>query len=189
MKFKALRPYLVPIGVIVFFVALLGVSIKYLLYQSRVITDRAIVDDVARLAQIFKRIDERCKIMGFDRQKNPIDFLTVEKFVGSEIGSMNLMRPQDWEGPYAADNPAVQGRVYDVVRTGKGYFIVPGDGVRLNNGKIVGKDLILDEQADVEQLATDPQALQFEGRPMAAKIMTSGVSRGQVLEALVPAAE
>ncbi len=182
----AVRRYSLPLIVALVLGAILAFAIKYLLYESRTITNRLIVDDIARLDSIFKRIDEQCKIMGFDRQTNPIDFLTVEKFVGSEIGSMSLMLPKNWQGPYAEDNPSVQGKVYEIVRTQKGYFIAPGTGVRLNNGSIIGKDIVLDENVDIEAMMQDPQKLNYEGKPLAARIATKGIREGKVLDALVP---
>ncbi len=180
------RRYGLPLIAIIVFGALFAFAVKHLLYESHTITDRIVVDDVARLGTILQRIDERCRIMAFDRQKSPIDFLTVEKFVGSEIGSMNLMLPKKWQGPYVEDNPAVQGKVYEVVRTHKGYFIAPGTGVRLNNGRVMGKDIVLDENADIEAMMLDPQKLNFEGKPLAVRISVSGVIGGRILGALVP---
>jgi hypothetical protein len=180
------RRYGLPVLTLVIFGVLLTITVRYLLRESHVITDRTIVDDVERLGNIFKKIDAQCVIMGFDRQKTEIDFLTVVQFVGSEVGSMNLMRPKKWAGPYVDDNPTVQGKVYEIARTNKGYFIVPGTGVRLNNGKVVGEDIVLDEKADIESMLLDPKTLNFEGRPMAVHIPVSGIAGGHVLDAMVP---
>lgn len=131
-----------------------------------------IVEDIARLAAIFERIDATAGILGFDYQKNPINFLNIKKdgFVGSELGSMNLKYPDKWEGPYEYEMPRIQEEDYIIVRTKKGYFITPADGVRLPNGKIIGKDIILDEDADIEHMMHDDQLLSYQGMSLAAKI-------------------
>jgi len=135
-----------------------------------------IVQDMARLATIFKHIDATAGILGFDYQKNPINFLNIKKdgFVGSELGSMNLMFPDKWEGPYEYEMPRIQEEDYIIIRTEKGYFITPADGVRLPNGKIIGTDIMLDEQADIEHMMHDEQMLSYQGRPLAAKVGISG---------------
>ena len=61
------------------------------------------------------------------------------------------------------------------MHTKKGYFIVPGTGVRLSNGKVIGKDIVLDEDADIEQMAADDQALRYRGKKLAARVPTGGV--------------
>lgn len=153
-------------------------ALAQLLHQARTISDQLIVEDVQRLSQIFKTIDENCKIISFEHQKNYIDFLNVEKFVGSEVGAMNLMAPEKWKGPYLKDNPMVQDKLYQVVRTRNGYFVTPGDGVRLANGKVIGKDIVLDEHANIEALINDPQGLQYKGKSLAASIHIGGIGFG-----------
>lgn len=128
-----------------------------------------IAQDVAQLAQIFERIDRTAGILSFDRTKNVIDFLNIKKggFVGSEVGALNLKHPDRWEGPYIDKNPTIQNQEYVVLVTKKGNFIVPADGVKLPSGRIIGKDLILDESSDITALMNDPQGLQFQGRALA----------------------
>ena len=45
------------------------------------------------------------------------------------------------------------------------------------NGKIVGKDLILDEDADIEAMMHDEEQLSYKNKPLAAKITVSGQKR------------
>jgi hypothetical protein len=153
--------------VIVIFCLLAGVTIYRLLRDAKTESDVIIAKDVQQLAAIFKRIDAKCKIIDFESQKNPIGFLNVKGFVGSELGTMNLAYPQRWEGPYVNDNPTVQEKLYMIVKTKKGYFVTPGDGVRLGNGKVIGKDLILDENADIAAMMNDKKALLFEDSVLA----------------------
>ena len=169
-----------PVLTIMLFVVLVGVALFRMFHQIRVGSDQIIVQEVQQLVDIFKQIDKKCKIIDFDYQKNLINFLNVEKFVGSEVGSMNLAYPDQWEGPYLNDNPTIQEKEYLIVRTKKGYFITPGEGVRLANGKTVGRHIILDENSDIPALMADPEGMQFEGESMAAPLPI-GMSSAQEL--------
>ncbi len=179
---QALRQQLLPIVTVALFLLLLFISIGHLLYESTAFKDALIASDVAKLAEIFERIDQKCKIINFEHRHNHIDFLTVKEFVGSEIGSMNLAYPSAWEGPYVKDNPTMQEEFYQIVRTKKGYFIVPGDGVELSNGKVIGKDIVFSAKSDIEAMAQDPEQLMFEGKVLAARVNTSGSAIASFLQ-------
>lgn len=162
---KPLLPYVA----ISLFLILITLTVYRFFYQARVDTDLLIAQDVKRLATILEAIDEKCKIINFDYQKNWIDFLHIKKdgFIGSELGSMNLAYPSSWQGPYLQDNPTMQKIAYQVVKTKKGYFVVPGEGVRLGNGKVIGKDIIFDENADIAKMTTQEGVLLFKGQRLA----------------------
>ena len=164
--------YWLPVLTAVLFFALLGVSVFNLIYRTKVIRDEIISSDVKKLSEIFKKINNDCKISGFDYQKNNVDFLTVEKFTGSEIGPMNLVYPNNWKGPYLNDNLAIQNRVYQVAKTKHGYFLVPGDNVTLSDGKIIGKDIKFEEHTDVPSMISKGGAL-YREKPLALKIEIS----------------
>jgi len=177
---KEVKKNIFPILTIVLFILIIGVAVFRMIYQVRVSSDQIISREVVQLVEIFKRIDKKCKIIDFDYQKNIINFLNVEKFAGSEIGSMNLTYPKQWEGPYLNDNPTIQGKEYLIVRTKKGYFITPGQGVELANGKTIGKEILLDENVDISVLMADPEGLQFQGKALAAPLPI-GMSSAQEL--------
>ena len=162
--------YVVPLLTIIFFIVLIGIAVVNIPYTTKQLIGNLMADDIATLQDIFQRIDTQCTIIDFEYQKNPINFLTVKTFVGSEVGPMNLTHPERWEGPYLDDNPTMQEKEYQIVRTKKGYFITPGDGVILPNGKQIGIDIILDENADIEMIMHDPTMLMFEGKSLAASL-------------------
>lgn len=172
---------IIPVLTVLLFILLVGVSLFQMFYDVKISSDIVIVQEVKELVEIFKRIDKKCKIIDFDYQKNPINFLNVQKFTGSEVGPMNLTYPKNWEGPYCEDNPVVQGKEYQIVRTKKGHFITPGEGVKLSNGKVIGKDIILDEDADITKMMTDEKFLNFEGKALAAPLPVGISGMGKVI--------
>ena len=152
------------------FVVLVGLTFMRYRWFSREYTNALIAQDVARLKDIFERIDATCGIINFEHEKNHIDFLNVISFVGSEVGSMNLRNPSFWQGPYIKDNPTMQEKYYQIVVTPSGHFIAPGDGVKLGNGKIIGKDIILNKDSDFAKLMRTPEALLAGKISLAARI-------------------
>jgi len=137
--------------------------------------DEIMVGQIQKIASLLKKIDNECGIIGFEdeggsRKKCYIDFLTIKSFIGSEAGSVNLLHPEKWQGPYIEDNPTIQEHYYYVIKIKDTYYIVPGDGVKLSNGKVIGKDIIIDSNSDIEKMMTDPKELNFKGSPLAAKL-------------------
>ncbi len=147
------------------------VSVKFL-SQARLANDELIAEHIVQLDDIFKRINETCTIIGFRHKKDYIDFLNVKSFAGSVVGSMNLAEPAKWQGPYVHESLTIGGKEYQIVATKKGFYIVPGDGVRLANGKILGKTLHINYRTDIEALMRDPKALLSDDKPLAAHIET-----------------
>lgn len=151
--------------------AILFVIVGYnFYYQSRDYSSDLITRDLATLQTIFKKIDKECRILSFDSKKNPINFLNVGSFEGSEVGSMNLAYPKQWKGPYVEKNPHVQGIEYQIVQTKKGLFITPGDGVYLPNRKTIGKDFVLNENSDIQSMMKDENSLMHKGQPLAVEL-------------------
>ena len=68
-------------------------------------------------------------------------------------------------------NPSMQSKEYLVIRTKKGYFVTPGEGVKLPNGKVVGVDIKLDEHADIEAMMKDEKLLGYKGKALAAPLV------------------
>ncbi len=157
---------IIAIAFLIFFVFM---TMKFL-KQISVANDQAIAEHVQQLQGIFKQINESCKIVGFRSTKNQINFLNVISFAGSILGPMALAEPKNWKGPYMQENPESEGRNYQIVVTKSGDYILPGDGVKLSNGKVIGKTLVLNAKSDIEAMMLDPKALLSGTRPLAARI-------------------
>ncbi len=173
--------YIISIVTSLFLAGLLFMTIVNVFMRTRESTGQLITRDIQVLTDIFKQIHETCTIIDFDYQKNRINFLNVGSFIGSEVGPMNLVHPERWQGPYVADNPTMQAIEYQVVRTKKGYFITPGQNVKLPNGKIIGTDVILDEDANIAAMMQDEQALMYQDATLAAPLPLGPVGQVPIL--------
>jgi hypothetical protein len=172
-KSSAQKKYLFPLfGGLLFIVFFVIISMRYVA-QARKLDDETIAENITALSSIFKNIHESCVIVDFVHDKNYIDFLNVITFEGNRVGSMDLEYPAKWKGPYVHQPLVSSGKEYQVVRTNKGYFVIPGDGVTLSNGKTIGKDIIITTKTDIAALAREPDALLSQNRPLAARIDTA----------------
>lgn len=145
------------------------ITVKYV-YQARRANDELIAQHVEKLQKIFKDINDTCKINGFRHQQAYVDFLNVTCFEGSMVGPMSLLEPKNWKGPYLKESLTIDGKEYQIVGTKKGYYIVPGEGVKLANGKVIGKTLLINSSSDIEAMLRDSNALLSNDKPLAALI-------------------
>lgn len=152
-------------------VVLLLITLGLFLYNAKMSASRIIAKHVDEMGQIFNAINEKCGIIGFEHDANYVDFLNVGSFVGSEVGAMNLRDAKNWEGPYMQDNPTVQTKYYEIIKTKKGYFLVPGKDVKLSSGLVIGSDdLAFDKDTDIAALIENGTLVNKDGKPLAVAI-------------------
>jgi hypothetical protein len=168
-KYRSLRLAVTVVGV------LLGGSLLYKHVYHKLSVNQRIVQDMAELQAIFSKINHDCKIIGFEQDKNYITFLNVKSFAGSTVGSMKLAHPEKWEGPYASQNPSIDGKSYYILKHNEGYFIVPGDGVMSDNGKIFGDTVKLTPGTPLASLIQN-NGLTYKGMPLIVPLELSNVS-------------
>ena len=170
-KFKKSRYFsIISFLVATIFSMLLVISLFMFWQQANKSTEMIIHQDVINLEKVFQKIHQDCKIVSFDHEKNYIDFLTVKEFVGDQVGSMNLGSAKFWKGPYLKENPEIQKHVYVILKNKQGYFIVPDDGVVLNNGKIIGKDILLHANTNMQKMMQNPNGLKSSAGCLAAQL-------------------
>lgn len=170
---QAFRKNLWPYIASFFFLSLLGASIYWWMYQTKVYPDHLIAETVDELACIFETIDATAGIASFEHDHNHIDFLTVKSFLGSEVGPMNLIHPKKWAGPYLHDNPTFQEKLYQVAKAKDGYWLLPGEGVQLPNGNVIGTDIIITPETNVQKLL-DVGLLRADNKRLARQIVIGG---------------
>ncbi len=153
-------------------------------HQARLFPEQVMTNDITQLSAIFNKINDTCGILNFQSNPAMIDFLNVISFKGSEVGSMTLKFPTKWEGPYLRDNPTIQEKHYQIVKTKHGYFVIPGNGVVLKNGLIMGKDIVINENTDMAELIRNKSLVDSTGKPVALPINTLNMISSITLEEL-----
>jgi len=130
-----------------------------------------IEDDINLIVLSLKKIDDTCNILSVDDENNEVDFLNVKSFVGSRVGALTLAYPDRWEGPYLNINPTIQDQHYQIVKAGDGIFVMPGNGVKLPNGKVIGKDFKVSRGTIVAELLKQNGALRYDDKLLAEKLI------------------
>lgn len=125
-----------------------------------------ISNDIENIVTALNKIDKSCNILSVKNNSNYIDFLNVKKFVGSEVGCLNLAFPEEWDGPYLYDNPSFEGKMYEIIRLDNQYFVLPGRNVKLPNGLVVGKDFDYNSATRVEEMLEIGGYLNYKGQPL-----------------------
>lgn len=164
------RGSLMPVLAVTLFCVFIIVAIFNTFVSTKNYEGEIMHKDVARIVEALLQIERDCKIISLEAQKNSINFLNVKSFAGSQVGPINLKHPDRWQGPYLDVNPSMQSIEYVLIRTQKGYFVVPGEGVKLPNGKIIGKDIKIDENADIAAMIKDEKLLLYKGQALAAPL-------------------
>lgn len=153
------------LGIIVFF------FMMRIFYTRPYIVSSIIEDDVKMITLALEKIDNECNILSVEDDHNEIDFLNIKSFSGSKVGPLSLAYPKKWRGPYLSINPTIQDQSYEIVRAQDGFYVIPGQGVRLPNGFVIGKDFSVNKSVNVENLLRDGGPLRYEGKRFASKLM------------------
>jgi hypothetical protein len=95
----------------------------------------------------------------------------VKSFEGSQVGPLVLAYPAKWEGPYLSVNPTIQDKFYEIMRVKGGVFVLPGTGVTLPNGKVIGKDFQINKRTDVEMMLEKDGLLRYGDKVLAGKLL------------------
>jgi len=160
-----------PVLTIFFLLFISLFSLYKVLYDMPLQEAKIVAEDVRRIASVLHDIDKRCNILSIKPNHDAIDFLTVGKsFAGSEVGSLNLAYPQHWQGPYLKSNPTFKGTHYDLVRAKDGFYVVPGRGMKLPNGLIMGRDVIIDGGVVAADLIKPNGPLHYQGLDLAQRL-------------------
>jgi len=109
-------------------------------YEKPNVIASSIQEDVKSIHKALVDIDKACSVLSMRGERIELNFFTVAKFVGSEIGGLQLAYPEKWKGPYLHYNPHFQQKIYELVTAQDGLFIVPGLHIKLPNGYVVGRD-------------------------------------------------
>ena len=147
--------------------SLIGLGTYFFLYHFK---RTQYNETVLNLSEIIEKIDSSCKIMCFAEDMNAIDFLNIKEFAGDHVGSMKVNAPQQWKGPYAEEISLYNGKPFNIFVHATGAYIVPGVGTILDDGKIIGKDIVFDENFDMENFCKTFDSLCPKGKRLIKKL-------------------
>ena len=88
-----IRSSLIPVLAVTLFCIFIIIAIFNTFVSTKEYEVDIIERDVTQLADAIKHIEKDCKILSFESQKNSINFLNVQSFVGSKVGPVNLKHP------------------------------------------------------------------------------------------------
>jgi hypothetical protein len=127
--------------------------------------------DLEQLAMILQKVDKDCSIISVDKISGVIDFLTLEKPLGIDVGCLTLAYPEKWTGPYLKKNLMYQETYYEIVEALDGFYIVPGDGTRLPNGFVMGTDIEISSNIELEPLLKPGALLCYKNSKFAVPLL------------------
>jgi hypothetical protein len=149
---------------------LLAVFFFRVFYSRSYVMVSVLKEDLTNIEKILGQIDKDCNILSIRSGRAAIDFLTVEKFAGSTVGCINLAYPKRWKGAYVQQNPSVQSRPYEIFHVRDGYFVLPGYGVTLPNGLVMGKDIIISSTSQISMMLQTGGTLNYKGQALGFRI-------------------
>ena len=168
IKSKFLK-YFPLVSVVTFGLIILMFVLRFLYTRPQIVAS-LVENDIGIISLAIEKIDSRCSILKIVGNKADIDFLNIKKFSGSVVGPLSLAYPENWEGPYLKSNPTLRGTFYQIVKASDGFFIVPGDGVELPNGVVLGKDLVVTPELFLENHISSGGLLTYKGRSLGKKL-------------------
>lgn len=163
------KQYFIAISITTLTVLTLITITRFLLHKPQAYATN-IGEDLKELNVILSQIDKECNILSITNNQGSINFLTVEKFTGSQVGCFNLAYPEKWKGPYVKRNPSILGKFYEIIKTHEGVFILPGKGVELPCRDILGITLPIDPKVSIITMMQPGGPLNYEGHPLALKL-------------------
>lgn len=151
-------------------VLLIGVSFIKLLSERPLFMATLVSKDIKKIVTKLEIIDEQCVATSLGSGRTPLNFFTVKNFTGSVIGGIELQNPVGWRGPYLEVNPSLQQQYYELVETGDGFYVIPGRGVILPNGYVVGKDFDVMKDTDVAKMLQPGGFLHYKNEQLAMRV-------------------
>lgn len=141
-----------PLVGIFILLALVVIGVHGIIKKNPEMMAAKIHKDLQQLLMVFEKINKDCSILAIDNTVATIDFLTIEKPLGVEVGCLTLAYPEKWQGQYLKKNLKYQDFYYQIIQAHDGLYIVPGNGAQLPNGFIMGQDIEITKNTDLHEL-------------------------------------
>jgi hypothetical protein len=150
-------------------VGVLGACTAYFVTHGGV--DGAVVRSQVRLlGKALQKAHNDVRFMQILPGKHSLDFLVASRFECDSNAGIGVERKNAWKGPYLNRIPTIQGHPYVLLKTSKGLFVVPGDGVELPSGIVIGNGISWSDKMDIKALMSDGNMLTIGKYPLAAEV-------------------
>lgn len=126
--------------------------------------------DLHRIAKALRALDRDCFICDMRVGLHPVQILT-RTHANQNSMYIRLKNPEKWRGAYLEHVPTLQSKPYQLLKTNKSLFIVPGEGVTLPSGLTIGTDVEWHADTDVASLAAAGGPLFYKSGPVALEVL------------------
>ena len=130
----------------------------------------AVQTDLYRIAAALKQLDNDCSISDMRVGLHPIELLTHQNLPSEHI-YIDLKNSENWDGPYLSGSATIQGKPYQLLKTKRGLFVVPGDGVQLPLAFIIGQDITWHAESDIAALSAPGNVLFYKSGPLTLEVV------------------
>lgn len=138
----------------------------------------AVQTDLHRIGAAIRQLDTDCYITDMRVGLHPVSILTRHTLNEGPL-YLNLQHPKKWKGPYLHRIPTLQDKPYQLLKTNTGLFVVPGEGVKLPSGLVIGEDIEWRADTDVNALAASGGSLFYKSGPIAYEVAYGASARKQ----------
>jgi len=167
--YRILAPFVLYVGSMIMLL-LMGLCFAFLFMNYPSLKTRLVRRDMQRIVRALYQVDRYCHIETVTPGLHPLNFLTLPRPTERDFCGIELEFPKQWTGPYFSEVPVLDNTPYQLLKTEKGLFLVPGNGVRLPNGNVIGIDIVWHYTTEVAALAQQGGALWYDGIPLARHI-------------------
>ena len=134
--------------------------------------------DLHRIASALRALDTDCYITDMRVGLHPVSVLTRRSLADGPF-YIELKESKNWKGPYLKNSPTLQDKPYQLLKTNKSLFVVPGEGVELPSGLVVGTDIEWHADTDVTALTRSGGSLFYKSGPVALEVVYGQGARKQ----------
>lgn len=151
-------------------VALTAICAAHFVMHTPLWHTRLIQGDLNRIAQAVHALDRDCGIKNMRTGRYPLMPLTQYAWPSGQLHGMSVARPENWRGPYLPKVIALQGKPYELLKTNSSLYVVPGNGVTLPSGAIIGDTFSWCANTDVNALSQSGGILFYQSAPLVRQV-------------------
>lgn len=164
-----------------FIVVMTAVCTAHFVMYTPLWHTRLIQGDLNQIAHATYLMDHDCGLQELRTGRHPIKLLTQKTPPESVI---ELSHPENWRGPYLHKVLTLQGKPYELLKTKNGLYVVPGNGVKLPSGAVIGDTFSWCANTDMNALSQSGGILFYQSAPLVRRVDYQG--RATVVAVALP---